>query len=82
MLCSGAHGGGERGERKLTRYLTLYWLGYGVMGSMATRLLQIERLVAAVVVKLGTPYLVRALMVAWTEVDWRPQTHVEIAQRF
>ena len=73
---------GSGGERKLTRYMTLYWLGYGVMGSMAARLLQIDRLVAAVVVKLGTPYLVGALMVAWTEVDWRPQTHVEIAQRF
>src|SRR6516225_11272095 len=25
---------GSGGERKFTRYLTLYWLGYGVMGSM------------------------------------------------
>jgi hypothetical protein len=45
-------------------------------------LLQIDGLVAAVLVELGAPYLVRALMLGWTEADGRPQPHVEITHGF
>jgi hypothetical protein len=48
----------------------------------AARLLQIDGLVAAVLVELGAPYFVRALMLGWTEADERPQTHVEITHGF
>ena len=35
-------------------------------------LLQIDGLVSAVLVELGAPYFVRALMLGWTEADGRP----------
>lgn len=46
------------------------------------RLLQIDGLVAAVLVELGAPYFVRALVLGWTEADERPETHVEITHGF
>jgi beta-phosphoglucomutase-like phosphatase (HAD superfamily) len=45
-------------------------------------LLQIDGLVAAVLVELGAPYFVQALVLGWTEADGRPQPHVEIAHGF
>ena len=45
-------------------------------------LLQIDGLVAAVLVELSAPYLVRALMLGWTEADGRSQPHVEITHGF
>src|SRR5262245_35914140 len=45
-------------------------------------LLQIDGLVAAVLVELGTPDLVRALMLGWTEADGGSQPHVEITHCF
>jgi cytochrome c len=45
-------------------------------------LLQIDGLVSAVLVELGAPYLVRALMLGWTEADGRSQPHVEITHCF
>src|SRR5262249_59196288 len=45
-------------------------------------LLQIDGLVAAGLVELGAPYLVRALMLGWTKADGRSQPHVEIAHCF
>jgi hypothetical protein len=41
-------------------------------------LLQIDGLVAAVLVELGAPHFVRALVFGWAEADGRPETHVEI----
>ena len=60
----------------------------GVVGSQVEftgeipRLLQIDGLVAAVLVELGAPYFVRALVLGWTEADERPETHVEITHGF
>jgi len=45
-------------------------------------LLQIDGLVAAVLVELGAPYFVRALVLGWTEADGRPDTHIEVTQGF
>jgi len=47
-----------------------------------SRLLQIDGLVATVLVELGAPDLVRALMLGWPEADGRSQSHVEITHRF
>jgi hypothetical protein len=46
--------------------------------SSLSGLFQIDGLVAAVFVELRAPYLVRALMLGWTEADGRSQPHVEI----
>ena len=48
----------------------------------APGLLQIDGLVAAVLVELGAPHFVRALMLGGTEADGRPETHVEITHGF
>ena len=45
-------------------------------------LLQIDGLVAAILVELGAPHFVRALVLGWTEADERPETHVEITDGF
>src|SRR5262249_32743990 len=67
-------------RRALTRFgvrmcLHSNWRGSQVVTS---GLLQIDGLVAAVLVELGAPYFVRALMLGWTKADGRSQPHVEI----
>jgi hypothetical protein len=51
--------GAEGGGKKVTHFAD----------KAGERLLQIDWLVAAMLVELGTPYLVRALVVAWTEAN-------------
>ncbi len=46
------------------------------------QLLQIDGLVVAALVELGAPYFVRALVLGWTEVNGRPEAHVEITYGF
>src|SRR6476659_948052 len=43
----------------------------------ARLLLQIDRLIPPVLVELGTPNLVHALMFGLSEADWRPQANVD-----
>ena len=43
-----------------------------IVKRMRMTLLQIDGLVAAILVELGAPYFVRALMLGWTEADGRP----------
>ena len=45
-------------------------------------LLQIYGLIVAVVIELGAPYFVGALVIALTEADGCPETDIEIAQVF
>src|SRR6186997_3648243 len=46
------------------------------------RLLQVDGLVAAILVELRAPYPVRPLMLGRTEADARAQAHVEVAHAF
>ena len=46
------------------------------------RLLQIDGLVAAVLVELGAPYFVRALVLGWTEADEPPRDPCRNHARF